>query len=413
VIAPPRRNPSAVFLIRNALALYATFLRRPDVAQLLAMGLLARMPLGTLGLAMLFYVRELTGSFAIAGGTVGAYLAASACTAPALGRWIDRSGPRRPLLITGTVAPAALFLLGAAPALGLPQTWLFVLAGVAGAFAPPITVLTRTVWRYRFEDESNRRIAFALDTVLVELAFTLGPALTAGLLAVSSPLVAFGAAWCFSAAAAPIFLLSPAQKYWRNEPATERHLLGPLTEPRLLVVLAATFMLTFTFGLLEVGYPGFAVAAGTPALGGVLIAINSLGSAVGGIAYGGLHLRMPVERQLPRFLALMAVPLATQVVTTSPWLLAALALLAGLLIAPALTVVMLLVSAYAPARYAAEAFTWSATFIVGGVGAGMAIGGQLVEDHGAVAAFALAAVSILVAASCSLAFKSPVAPPPA
>ena len=81
--------------------------------------------------------------------------------------------------------------------------------------------------------------------------------------------------------------------------------------------------------------------------------------------------------------------------------------------APALTVVMLLVSAYAPARYAAEAFTWSATFIVGGVGAGMAIGGQLVEDHGAVAAFALAAVSILVAASCSLAFKSPVAPPPA
>ncbi|MGI8896257.1 MAG: hypothetical protein ACR2HE_11510, partial [Casimicrobiaceae bacterium] len=83
------------------------------------------------------------------------------------------------------------------------------------------------------------------------------------------------------------------------------------------------------------------------------------------------------------------------------------------LIAPALTVVMLLVTAYAPSRYAAEAFTWSATFIVSGVGAGMAIGGQLVEDHGAFAAFALAAASVLVAAGCSLAFKSPLPRPSA
>jgi len=72
-----------------------------------------------------------------------------------------------------------------------------------------------------------------------------------------------------------------------------------------------------------------------------------------------------------------------------------------------LTVVMLLVSAYAPSRYATEAFTWSATFIVSGVGAGMAIGGQLVEDHGAAAAFAVAAASAFVAASCSLAFRNP------
>jgi len=357
---------------------------------------------------MLFLVRDFTGSFAIAGGTVGTYLAALACAAPALGRWIDRSGPRRPLLITGIVAPAALLMLGAIPALGLSDAWLFVFAAIAGAFAPPITVLTRTMWRHRFEDERNRRTAFALDTVLVELAFTLGPALTAVLLAVSSPLVAFGAALGFTAGAAPLFLMSPALKYWRNDPATERHLLGPLTEPRLLLVLATTFMLTFSFGLLEVGYPGFAVAAGMPALGGVLIAVNSLGSAAGGIAYGGVPLRAPVERQLPRFLVLMALPLIGQSVTTSPWLMAPLALLAGLLIAPALTVVMLLVSSYAPPRYATEAFTWSATFIVSGVGAGMAIGGQLVEGHGASAAFALASVSVLVAAGCSLGFKRPV-----
>jgi predicted MFS family arabinose efflux permease len=38
-----------------------------------------------------------------------------------------------------------------------------------------------------------------------------------------------------------------------------------------------------------------------------------------------------------------------------------------------------MVSRLAPAKYATEAFTWSATFIVCGLGAGMALGGTLSE----------------------------------
>lgn len=74
------------------------------------------------------------------------------------------------------------------------------------------------------------------------------------------------------------------------------------------------------------------------------------------------------------------------------------AFVAGLLIAPALTVVMLLVSTNAPARYATEAFTWSATAIVSGISIGAAVGGQLVQHYGAAAAFTLAAASIGAAA---------------
>ena len=49
---------------------------------------------------------------------------------------------------------------------------LTALAAVAGAFTPPITVLTRTMWRHRFDDDATRKTAFALDAVLIELAFT-------------------------------------------------------------------------------------------------------------------------------------------------------------------------------------------------------------------------------------------------
>jgi MFS family permease len=393
---------------------YREFFALPDVTRMVAMAMLARMPLGTQGLALLLHVRAITGSYAIAGSTVGTYLAAAAVTAPIVGRIVDRIGPHAPLVITGCVSPLALAVLLAARPLALTPALILAAAAVAGAFAPPITVLTRTMWRYRFEhDDTARRTAFAVDAVLVELAFTVGPALVALVLALAGPVASYAMALVFATLAVPVFMASPALRYWRVAGDAERHLLGPLTAPRLLVVYAATVLLTFCLGLLEVGYPGFATAAGITALSGVLLAINSTGSALGGLAYGGLHLAMPVERQLPRLLLLLAAALAVQVLVSPAWLLALCAFAAGVFIAPSLTAVTLLVSANAPARYATEAFTWSSTCIVSGVGAGVAVGGALVERLGPHAVFGTAALGALAAAAVALALTPRPAVPPA
>jgi MFS family permease len=393
-------------MLSGLLAGYRAFFALPDVGRLVAMAMLARMPLGTHGLALLLHVRGLTDSFATAGSAVGVYLGAGAVTAPIVGRIVDRIGPRIPLLVMGTVCPVALlFVLAARPlALGAPLILLF--AGIGGAFAPPITVVTRTMWRYRFEhDGEARRTAFAVDAVLVELAFTLGPALVALVVAVASATVAYGVAFVFTALAVPVFLASPALRYWRIDAGVERHLLGPLTAPRLLLVYLVCTLLLFSLGLVEVAYPAFATAIGATALSGVLLAINSTGSAIGGLAYGGLRIAMPIERQLRLLLVLLAISLGLQMFAAHPLLLAVLGLLAGLFIAPALTAVTLLVSANAPPRYATEAFTWSATCIVAGVGAGMAVGGEVVERSGAAGVFAAAAIASLVAAACALALR--------
>ncbi len=390
------------------LARYRAFLALPDVTRLVVMALVARMPLGTQGLSLLLHVRALTGSFAVAGFAVGTYLAAAAVTAPMLGRIVDRSGPRKPLIFTGIVCPLALLTLLAARPLHLTPTLIYVAAGVAGAFAPPITVLTRTMWRYRFDrDADAQRTAFAVDSVLVELAFTLGPALVALLIAVADPTVAFAMAIVFAALAVPVFLASPAMRYWKLEPGAERHLLGPLTAPRLLVVYGVTSLLTMSLGLLEVGYPGQATAAGATALSGVLLAVNSTGSAIGGLAYGGLRVAMPVEVQLRWSLLLLAVAMAVQTFVAGLWALGGMAFVAGFFIAPSLTAVTMLTSAHAPARYATEAFTWSATCIVTGIGAGMAVGGQLVERFDAGAVFIAAAAAALAAALLALALRAP------
>src|SRR5207249_8490417 len=101
-----------------------------------------------------------------------------------------------------------------------------------------------------FDDDARQTIAYALDGVLIELAFTVGPMLVALMLSVATPTAAFAMAWCFCVASVPLFLASPALRYWRHEPHVQRHLLGLLTDGRLFFVYGTTFLFTFALGLL-------------------------------------------------------------------------------------------------------------------------------------------------------------------
>ena len=385
---------------------YLEFLRQPDVAQLMTVALLARMPIGMVGFAMLMFLRESMGSFALAGSAVGFYFVAIAVAAPVTGRLIDRLGPQGPLIVTGVVQPLALLATLVASKLGLAFGFVAATSVLAGAFSSPITVLTRTLWRHRFESEDERRTAFALDAVMIELNFTLGPAIVAIVLATAGATAAFALAIAAVLAGSFIFLASSAPRYFRRESNVERHLLGPLTEPRLWLVFVISFGLALCIGLLEIGYPAYGTGLGVPALAGVLLSINSLGSAIGGALYGGVQMRASIERQFSMAMGLMSIPLFLHAVVNPPVLFATVAFFAGALIAPSIAAQSVLVSRLAPSHYATEAFTWSSTFIVSGLGAGMAFGGTLVETHGIKFTFATAGAVVLAMALLSLLLAS-------
>lgn len=385
-------------MLSAAASRYAAFFRLPDVTRLMVTVLIARMPIGTVNLAMLLHVHAITGSFASAGAAVGTCLGASAVTAPFMGRWVDRRGARAVLAVTGIVYPAALALIWAAHPLVLSTAAILACAAGAGAFTPPIAVLTRTMWRHRFADAHQLRTAYALDSVLIEFVFVAGPALVAVLLAVGSPAVAFGAAFVFGTLAVPAFATSPAPRYLQRGPHATRRLLGPLADAKLVGVYAAIVLLAAALGLIEVGYPGFATFAGRPALAGILLALNAAGSAAGGLVYGGLHIALPLAAQLRRLLALVATALALQALVHAPFVLMAFAFVAGIAIAPTLTVTTMLIASRAPARYATEAFTWASTSIVAGLGAGNAAGGVLLQHFGPAAVFAASAAVAAAAA---------------
>jgi len=393
--------------VKQIVRKYVEFVRRPDVGRLLATALVARMPVGMVGFAMLMFLREGLGNFALAGTVAGINFVSMAAAAPVQGRLIDRVGPRKVLAVTSVVQPLALLAILLAVRMHAPFVLLACFSVVAGVFASPITTLTRTLWRHMFEREEDRRTAFALDAVTIELNFTVGPALIGSLLAFASPTAAFGTAIAAVVVAVAVFMSSPALRYFRLETGVERHLLGPLTEPRLWVLYATTFGLAMALGFLEVGYPAYTTALGVPAAAGALLAINSLGSAIGGSLYGGLHFRARVERQFAAAMALMVIPLFLHAVVTPIPLFAAVAFVAGGLIAPSIAAQSVLVSRLAPSRYATEAFTWSSTFIVSGIGAGIATGGAIVESVGVRYVFATGAAIIAAMALLALALSLP------
>lgn len=385
---------------------YRQFFALPDVKAIVLFTVVSRLPVAMMSFAMLMFLKQALGSFAQAGTVVGAYFIAMAIAAPVQGRLIDRFGPLWPLRVTGLVHPLALCALMVSALTRPDLSDALVCAIVGGAFVTPITTLSRTLWRHRFEDGPDRRMAFAVDAVSIELNFTLGPALIALLLAVGSPTWAFGFAVGFSALAVLAFLNSPGLKYWKHEPHAERHLLGPLTIAPLWLVFICNFGLTFSFGVLEVSYAAAATQAGWPAMGGALLAVNSVGSAVGGAIYGALHLRMPLERQYGAAMALLALMVGAHMLAPSIWWMLPASLIAGLLIAPALTAQTLMISRLAPPQYATEAFTWSSTFIVSGIGIGTAVAGWLIERHGVRAALAAGALTIAAGAMLSLLMQS-------
>ncbi len=389
--------------MRRFAAQYSDFFRLPDVATLVVVAVFARMHIGMVGLAMLMFLRESLGSYALAGSISGVYFVAMAIGAPIQGRLIDRSGPKRTLLVTGVVQPLSLLAILVLARTDAGFAAVAVAAACAGLFAVPITVLTRTLWRHRFTREEDLRRAYSIDAVMIEVNYALGPAIIAGMLVVTGASNAFALAIAVAIIGLVIFVLSPALRYFRAERWEVRHPLGPLTEPRLWLVLAATFGIGASFGCLEVGYPGYATALATPALGGIFLTVCSIGSAISGTIFGGLALRAPVERQFAIASGLMTLPLLLHAWVEAPVVFAFVAFLAGAAIAPSIACQSVLISRLAPSHYATEAFTWSSTCIMTGVGAGMALGGWLIETQGTKLPFVAGAVAMLAVSLAALA----------
>ena len=372
---------------------YAELFRVPGFGATYAASIVGRLPIGIATLAIVLFLRERSGSFTAAGTAAACYVAGLAAIAPALGRMMDRVGPRPVLSVSAVIYPLALGMLIALVVGQAEQGWVLAAAALAGAAFPPVTICMRAMYPRLVADPALLHTAYSVDSALVETVFIVGPVIVAGFVALgwTAGAVLFAAA-C-AAAGTVIFLRSPGALGWERHDASprlegaregERSLLGPLRFAQLRAVFAANVLYAIAFGLYEMAVIAHTAHHGRPAAAGVLF-------------YGGREWSAPVARQFLVAVGCMAAMLVLLAPLDALWLFAAANVIAGVPMAPVIAVQSLLVSRLTPRGMMAESFTWSTTCLLGGISAGIAMGGLMAEYASAAVILLAAAVSTLLA----------------
>jgi MFS family permease len=384
---------------------YARVLRAPDVARLLGAAVLARMPVGIDSLAIVLFVRAETGSFARAGLTAAAFGIGAGVTSPLQGRLIDHHGHARVMLPLAALHAASLGALVALGLAGAPLGALVVCGLVVGATVPPVGSVVRPMLpRLLGERQDLLPTAYAVDGIAIELVFIGGPLLTAGIVSFASPAVALVVAAGFAVAGTLVLITAPASRAFRptGGAAAERHFLGALASPGVRTLVATTAPVGFALGATEVTITAFAADHGSRAAAGALLALWAAGSGVGGLAYGAREHRLtPAARWLR---LAVAFPLCSLPLIAAPSIpvMAVLAFVAGLCLAPLLAAANQLIGDVAPPGAVTEAFAWPITAIAIGAAGGSAAAGAIVDVTGTREAFVGIVVAGLLAAAVAV-----------
>jgi predicted MFS family arabinose efflux permease len=388
----------------TSLRRYAAVWRLPGAPTLLVAGIVGRLPIGMTPLALVLLVRDTTGSYAAAGASSALYGVAAAVAGPVLGRLSDRTGPSRVLLATAVAYPVAVVLVLAA---GASTVRVGAASALLGAVMPPLTAALRSVWTDLTDPagvaSALRGPALALETTAFEVVFVVGPMLVGVVVALASPAAALAVSAVMTLAGTCSVGLGRATRAWRPHP--ERgHVrgLGPARAPGMPLLLSVVFGMTFSFGVVGVTIPAFALArsgASGDTVAGVLLGLWGIGSVTGGVWFGTRQFTAPLPTQWGATMGAAAVMMAVLLLAPSVPVMAVLLLVGGLTLAPALIVENALVARVAPVGMVNEAYTWVATVASGGSAAGAAVAGVVVDSRGGTgAAFAVGAAATGLAA---------------
>lgn len=379
------------------LARYGALFRVPHVRRLVLSGMLARLPMGMIGLALLLLVRENGGSYGAAGLVSGAYFVATAVGAPIAGRLVDRRGQALILLRRALIFPALLGAVCVLAALDAPLALIGISSAATGLFLPPVGSSLRALWPRLFVDGELRAAAYALEASLQEITFIVGPLLVALLTALVSPILALGAAAAIGGVGTLLVALAEPVRAWRPDERHAMSILGALESRGVVTIIGLSACLGLGFGGTEVGFPAFAEGHGGAEYGSIPLALYAGGSLVGGLIAGAMVTMSPL-RLLRVSAVVLAFGLALPLLGWSLTSMAVLAFVAGLPIAPVVMSAYGLVDAVATRGTAAEAFAWITTAVFAGFSVGMALGGTLIDAFGVKASFGLGAGAVALGA---------------
>lgn len=394
---------------RRGLGVYLDLLATPGAVVFVPAGVVARLPISMLGIAIVLLVQGAYGSYALAGGVAAAYAVVSSLCSPLVARAVDARGQAkvmRPAIAVHLVGMTALAL---ATTLEAPVPVLFAAAALMGATIGSVGALVRARWNHVLTRDADPggsagrsaarlSTAFSLESVLDEVVFATGPVIVTAVAAAFAPVAALAVAALAVAAGAGVLLAHRSSE----PPPTRGHRAsaggGVLTAagmPLLIVVFVAAGTV---FGAVEVVTVAFTASAGVPWAAGLVLAGYAIGSLLAGLVYGTLAFTSTTGRRFVTSalafgagVGVLAAVGGVDALASVP-VLAAVLFVAGSAISPMLISGTALVrEVVAPARLT-EGLTWVGTSLGLGVAAGAAGAGAWVDTAGARSALSLPAL---------------------
>lgn len=375
---------------------YVDVLKTPGSLAFSLTALVGRLPISMEGLGVVLLVSIVEGSYALAGILASAVAISSALISPLTSRLTDRLGQAKVLSVLAVGQATALASLVVAVKASAHPGILLIIAVCAGALQPNIGSMVRARWAAQLSGTPQLGVAFALESIIDEVIFIIGPVLATALAIGVDP----GAALI---AAAIVVLIGglglAAQRRTQPQPLTseeakaDRGRLGA-SVPIVMLIFACLGIL---FGALEVGAVAFTTERDIAWASGVLLALVSAGSMVGGLLFGT---RME-GRNLPRLLVIL-VGIGAAATIPLPFVssfvpLAIIGLVLGLITAPSLICGLTIVEDLVPSTRLTESITWAFSGIGLGFAAASTSAGVLIDARGSSGAFIVALVGMVLA----------------
>ena len=259
---------------------YRELLRFPNAWVLILAALPARISYGMIGLAIFFKTEQETNSVAIAGLAIGINSLAGSITAGLRGSIMDKYGQRWPLRIFVPCYSAMLLALNMAH----DRSILLIAAFVLGITAPPINLSVRPLWKDVVPPDFLR-VAYAVDSAIMNFAFFIGPVLATTLALSSHPGSALSTASAMMFIGGAALGLSSISRNWIPEKKVKGAVTLWRSKPLQLLMIEGCFI-GFGWGLFDVAIPAYATLEGVPQRTAWIFGAMGVANVVGGLLAG-------------------------------------------------------------------------------------------------------------------------------
>ena len=360
---------------------YRTILSNPGAPAFASAGLLARLPMAMFNISMILMVQIQYDSYQMAGRVAAIGTLVWALQTVPTARLTDRVGQRAAM-----IPLTAIFVVGASGAVWTAMTqgpeWLLWLSTALASISGPVGSLTRARWSHILHSDQDIQTAFALEGALDEVLFIGGPALATILAtAVWAPL---GLIVCtVGMVTGMTILLAQRSTEPPRRSDTGGGSLGLKVPVAVLAVTAIAGGLGLMFGAFDISAVAFADESGLKSVSGLILAVLSLGSLLGGLWYGSRHWKAPLWKRTVIFAGLLAVGFGLLGIAPNLLIFSVIGFFAGATVAPTITNVDSVVQRTVARDQITEGMAWVRIGIGIGVAGGALAAGILIQEYGA------------------------------